>query len=125
MGTDIYLFREKRVKGAWEYYGDFPYEGRDSDLFGWLNGDFQSSFKAIAPARGLPGDIAPGTKSRVKGIEGEEGCGESWLSFQEILTDVEGDPAKQERFKDFLGIIRYMCEDEDPAGHRIVFCFII
>ncbi len=125
MGTDIYVFREKRVNGAWVYYGDFPYEGRDSDFFGWLDGTFTSSFKAIARARGLPSDIADATKSRITWIAGAEGCSESWLSFQEILNNVKGDSAKQERFEEFLGNISYMCENEDPADHRIVFCFII
>ncbi len=125
MGMDIFIFREKRVNGVWEYYGEFPYNGRYSDFFGWLTGNFESSFKAIASARGLPDNIAAGTKSRIKRIEGEEGCEESWLNFQEILNDARDDPTKQEHFEDFLGAIKYMCEGEDPADHRIVFCFII
>ncbi len=69
-------------------------------------------------------DIAIETRSRIERIAGEDGCGVSYLQFKEILNNVDGDIKKQEHFEDFICNIRYMCENEDPADHRLIFCFV-
>jgi len=125
MGTDIYIFQEKREGDMWVYDGEFPFKGRDYDLFGWLDGNFSSKFTAIAKDRGLPYDITPETKKHIEDIEGDEGCGESWLTFKEIMDNVESDAEKQRYFEEFIGTIEYISENDDLANHRIVFCFII
>jgi len=126
MSNTICIFQEKREGDVWNYDGEFPYDGQDYELFGWLNGsEFKTPFTSIAKSRGLPDDIAKETRDRIEGVMGEEGFGESWLTFKEILDDVEGDPEKANRFEEFLSSVRLITETDDPELHRIVFCFII
>lgn len=130
MGTDIFVFGEKRnSEGLWEYV-ECDYAVRHYGLFGWL-ADVRnySRIKPLYPMRYFPENCSNEIKDNCENLHSI-----TYYSLQELLdvdysqiiTDQRGPGEDEKRtLRDFLGIewFKFLDELKDKHVERITMGF--